>query len=67
VDSPALANVSDARPLVAAVSGVLIVSAVGHTQRGSAVDFRKQLDLLEGNVFGVVANLVASPRRGYYY
>jgi polysaccharide biosynthesis transport protein len=67
VDSPALANVSDARPLVGAVSGVLLVSAVGRTTRSAAVDFRKQIDLLEGHVLGVVANLSPTPRRGYYY
>ena len=67
VDSPALANVSDARPLVGAVSGILIVSAIGHTTRAAAQDFRKQLDLLEGSPLGVVANLAKTPHKGYYY
>lgn len=67
IDSPALSHVSDARPLVGEVSGVLIVSAIGRTGRRAAVDFRKQLELLEGNPLGVVANMAPMPRSGYYY
>ncbi len=67
IDSPALSQVSDARPLVGQVSGVLIVSALEHTTREAAVDFRKQLELLEGPPLGVVANLVPNTRSGYYY
>ena len=67
IDSPALSHVSDARPLVGEVSGVLIVSAIGRTGRRAAVDFRKQLELLEGNPLGVVANMASMPRSGYYY
>lgn len=66
VDSPALAHVSDARPLVAEVSGILIVSALGHTTRNAAVDFRKQLELLEGHPLGVVANFAPTVRSAYY-
>jgi capsular exopolysaccharide synthesis family protein len=67
IDSPALAQVSDARPLVAQVSGVLIVSSLGQTTRASASDFRKQLYLLEGNPLGTVANLSETSRSSYYY
>lgn len=67
IDSPALADVSDARSLVGEVSGVLVVSALGHTTRAAAVDFRKQLGLLEGNPLGVVANLAPAPRTSGYY
>lgn len=66
VDSPALAHVSDARPLVAEVSGILIVSALGHTTRSAAMDFRKQLQLLEGHPLGVVANFAPTVRSAYY-
>ena len=66
VDSPALAHVSDARPLVAEVSGILIVSALGHTTRSAAMDFRKQLELLEGHPLGVVANFAPPVRSAYY-
>jgi Mrp family chromosome partitioning ATPase len=67
VDSPALTHVSDVRALVGEVSGVVIVSALNHTTRGAAQDFRKQIQLLEGNALGVVANLAPAPRGGYYY
>jgi polysaccharide biosynthesis transport protein len=67
VDSPALTHVSDVRALVGEVSGVVIVSALNHTTRSAAMDFRKQIQLLEGNALGVVANLAPAPRGGYYY
>jgi capsular exopolysaccharide synthesis family protein len=67
VDSPALTHVSDVRALVGEVSGVVIVSALNHTTRSAAQEFRKQIQLLEGNALGVVANLAPSPRGGYYY
>ena len=67
VDSPALTHVSDVRALVGEVSGVIVVSALNHTTRSAAQDFRKQLQLLEGNPLGVVANLAPTPRNGYYY
>jgi len=67
IDSPALSLVSDARSLVGEVSGLLIVSALGRTSRAAAVDFRKQLELLEGNTLGVVANFAPAPRSAYYY
>jgi len=35
--------------------------------RSAAQDFRKQIQLLEGNALGVVANLAPAPRGGYYY
>jgi capsular exopolysaccharide synthesis family protein len=67
IDSPALSHVSDVRPIVSLVSGLLIVSALGHTDKRAAADFRKQVDLLEGRALGVVANLAPMPRSGYYY
>ena len=57
----------DVRALVGEVSGVIVVSALNHTTRSAAQDFRKQLQLLEGNSLGVVANLAPTPRNGYYY
>lgn len=67
IDTPALAQVSDARPLLNQVSGVLVVSALGQTARPVAVDFRKQLLLLDARPLGVVANLAALPQGGGYY
>jgi capsular exopolysaccharide synthesis family protein len=66
VDSPALTQISDARALVARVSGVLVVTAVNHTRRADAEEFRKEIDLLGGNLLGVVANLVPASKRGAY-
>lgn len=70
LDTPALSVVSDALPLVPEVSGVLIVSALGHTTREAALELQKQLSLLEGRPLGIVANYAASERgsdRGAYY
>jgi capsular exopolysaccharide synthesis family protein len=67
IDSPALSHVSDARALVRPVTGILIVTALGHTPRPAAVEFRKQLALLGGRPVGLVANLASTPRSGYYY
>jgi succinoglycan biosynthesis transport protein ExoP len=66
IDSPALTRVSDSSSLVSRVSGVLVVSAIGQTRRAAAIQFRKQMDMLGGNVLGVVANRVdAYAYRGY--
>jgi len=67
IDSPALSDISDARVLVAQVSGIIAVSALARTTRGAATDFRKQLALLQGNALGVVANRAPVRRDGYYY
>jgi capsular exopolysaccharide synthesis family protein len=66
IDSPAFAQMSDVRPLVGWVSGVVVVSAVNHTRRSVAQEFSKQLDLLGGNVLGVVANLSPASKYGRY-
>jgi capsular exopolysaccharide synthesis family protein len=67
LDSPALSAVSDALALVPKVSGVLVIGALGHTSRDSALDLRKQLILAHGNPLGVVANFTSSPRGYRYY
>jgi len=67
IDSPALSDISDARVLVAQVSGIIAVSALARTTRGAATDFRKQLALLQCNALGVVANRAPVRRDGYYY
>lgn len=68
LDAPALSGVSDALALVPKVSGLLVVGAIGHTTRDSALDLRKQLILARGKPLGVVANFTALPRgyRNYY-
>ena len=56
IDTPAVDGVSDALELVSQVSGVLLVSGVGHTKRGPAAELHKQLDLQDATPVGVVAN-----------
>ena len=56
IDTPAVDGVSDALELVPQVSGVLLVTAVGHTRRGPAVELRKRLDLQDATPVGVIAN-----------
>ncbi len=68
IDSPPLAVVSDALALVQEVSGVLVVSRLGHTEVGAAVEFRNQLAMLDAPALGVVANFSGSkPGASYYY
>jgi capsular exopolysaccharide synthesis family protein len=66
LDSPALAAVSDALPLVPQASGVLIVSRLRHTDRDLAGDLRQQLSMLGGQMLGIVANF-SDPQRSSYY
>ena len=66
VDTPALAVASDALPLAPAVSGLVIVSAVGRSTRQGAEELRKQLMLVGGHQLGVVANFAAPHPDGYH-
>jgi len=69
IDSPPIAVLSDALALVGEVSGVIVVSAVGRTTRDAIRDFTRQVDMLGGNLLGVVANFAPSLDRatGSYY
>lgn len=67
IDSPALTVMSDARPLIPQVSGVLVVTALGHTSRAAITDFRKQLELAQAHPLGLIVNLAPTSRSGYYY
>jgi polysaccharide biosynthesis transport protein len=55
VDAPPM-SIPDAVPLARAVDGVLAVIRVGLTTRESARHLRKEFDLLQANVLGVVIN-----------
>ncbi len=66
IDTPALTVLSDARPLAAEVSGVVVVLGLEHTSRAAAIDCRKQLELIRANALGLVVNLVPAQRVGYY-
>jgi capsular exopolysaccharide synthesis family protein len=65
VDTPPVAIVSDAIPLLTIVGGVIVVSRLGQTTRDAVGHLRSQLDNLEAPVLGVVVNSVDSGR-GYY-
>ncbi len=67
IDTPPTAVVADAIPLMACVSGVVLVSDVGRESRDAAAHLRDQLHRLGAPVLGVVANRVKSRRgEGYY-
>jgi receptor protein-tyrosine kinase len=68
VDTPPLAVVSDAMPLLKGVDGVVLVSQIGKNTRDSAAFLRERLEGVNAPVLGVVANGVrATGRRGYGY
>lgn len=67
LDSAPLSTVSDALSLVPEVTGVLVVSGLGHTTRDGAQRLRKQLSLMNANPVGVVANFAATEQGGVYY
>jgi len=70
VDTPPLLVVADAIPLVSSVSGVLAVSGLGVSTRGSANELADHLERMEADVLGLVANFTGSGDRsleGYGY
>jgi len=70
IDSPPLALLSDALHLVSQVSGVLVVSALGKTTHEGMREFLRLMNLLGGNLLGVVANFAPRTDRvagAYYY
>ena len=66
-DAPALSSVSDGLALIPAVSGIVIVAALGHTTIKSAVQLRQQIAMLQGYPLGIVVNFSRRERRGKYY
>jgi capsular exopolysaccharide synthesis family protein len=66
IDTPPLAVVSDALPLIAHVDGVLIVVRMGRTARDAAVRLIEQLQRFKAPILGVVANGVKQ-RKGRKY
>lgn len=56
VDTPPLALLSDAFPLVSRADGVLVVSRLGHNRRDVASRLRDALNSANAPVIGVVAN-----------
>lgn len=58
IDTPPMAAVADSMPLMAQVSGVVVVSEVGSSSRDAAAHLRHQLKRLGAPALGVVANRV---------
>jgi capsular exopolysaccharide synthesis family protein len=56
IDTPPVAIVADAIPLLSQVNGVIVVSRLGRTSVDTARRFRKQLEELRAPLLGVVAN-----------
>jgi succinoglycan biosynthesis transport protein ExoP len=67
VDTPPTSAVSDAIPLMNAVSGVIVVGRLGRTTRDSAAQLAHQLQNLEARILGVVVNGARRRRTGYGY
>lgn len=68
IDTSPTLLVPDAVPLVKEVSGVLVVTRLGHNTRDGLAQLRNQLDNLDARTLGVVANGVRLGRaRGYGY
>ena len=65
IDTPPVAVVSDAIPLLSHVGGVIVVTRLGQTTRDAAEHLRKQLDDLNAHTLGVVINGVTTAD-GYY-
>jgi receptor protein-tyrosine kinase len=66
VDTPPVSVVADAMPLVALVSGVVVVSWMGRTTRDAALHLRRELEALSAPTLGVVVNRVKAGTDGYY-
>lgn len=65
IDPPPTSVVSDAIPLIKEVSGVIIVSRIGISNRDDAVHLRTQLQNLQAPVLGLVLNDLKDSG-GYY-
>jgi tyrosine-protein kinase len=66
IDTPPLAAVSDAFPLLSQVDGVIIVGRVGRNRRDVAERLHKTLTGARAPLLGVVANGVKARRRDSY-
>ncbi|MDQ6605590.1 MAG: CpsD/CapB family tyrosine-protein kinase, partial [Actinomycetota bacterium] len=62
IDSPPISVVPDAIPLLARVSGVVLVGRIGVTTRAAAAAMREQLAQAGAHTLGVVAMSVPDPK-----
>jgi succinoglycan biosynthesis transport protein ExoP len=67
IDTPPMAVVSDAIPLIRDVGGVIVVGRLGKTTRHVAERLKEQLDNLRAPVLGVVVNGLKHGSDGYGY
>ena len=67
LDSPPLPILSDASTLVRHVSGAIVVAALGRTTPEDLREIAGQMELLGGDVLGVVANFAHTSDRYYGY
>ncbi len=66
IDTPPVAAVSDAFPLLAKADGVIVVGRMGHDRRDAAERFRDVLDSVGAPVLGVIANRFRLKSGGAY-
>jgi Mrp family chromosome partitioning ATPase len=66
IDSPPIAVVPDAIPLIPQVSGVLVVSRVGHSTRDAIRRLHDQLTNMKAPTLGIVVNGIRVDEGGYY-
>ncbi len=67
IDTPPMAVVSDAIPLLKEVGGVIVVGRLGRTTRDAAARLHDQLENLACHVLGIVVNGLRSDAAGYGY
>jgi len=66
IDTPPIAVVSDAMPLLHQVDGVVLVSQLGKNTRDGAAFLRERLTGVNAPLLGVVANGVKAKTTGGY-
>jgi capsular exopolysaccharide synthesis family protein len=65
VDTPPLAVVADAVPLLTKVDGVIVVGRIGKSRRDTAEHLHTKLTSLHAPVLGIVANAVGASATAY--
>ncbi|WIV12083.1 polysaccharide biosynthesis tyrosine autokinase [Proteiniborus sp. MB09-C3] len=66
LDAPPVGLVTDATVLSAKCDGVMIVSAVGQSIINLAIDTKKLIQIVNGNILGVVMNKIPLKKGKYY-
>lgn len=66
-DTPPILAVSDTALLVPHVDGVIAVAVPGQTLRPALRQLKKQIEMAQGRLIGIVFNKVTPTHGGYYY